>query len=65
MRSLRKRKMTAWSKKQFDKVKPRIKLRAVPLVKIEELKKAEEQEFKQEVKETLNDYTHRTEGEDS
>lgn len=57
--------MTAWSKKQFDKVKPRIKLRAVPLVKIEELKKAEEQEFKQEVKETFKDYAHRTEGEDS
>jgi hypothetical protein len=65
MRSLRKRNMTAWSKKQFDKVKPRIKLRAVPLVKIEELKKAEEQEFKQEVKETFNDYANRTEGEDS
>jgi hypothetical protein len=64
MRSLRKRNMTAWSKKQFDKVKPRIKLRAVPLIKIEELKKAEEQEFKQEVEETLNAHIARTPGED-
>lgn len=45
--------MTAWSKKQFAKVKPRIKLkvREVPLEKLEELKKAEEYEFKQEVEE--------------
>lgn len=56
--------MTGWAKKQFDRVKPRIKLRAVPLVKIEELKKAEEQEFKQEVEESLNAHTDRITGED-
>lgn len=51
--------MTAWSKKQFAKVKPRIKLkvREVPLEKLEELKKAEEYEFKQEVEELHVDIT--------
>lgn len=50
--------MTSWSKKQF-KGKPRIKLRVPPVIKQEELKKAEEQEFKQEVEE-LDVDTHRS-----
>ncbi len=49
--------MTSWSKKQYSKVKPRIKLRVPSVVKQEELKKAEEHEFKQEVEELDVDNT--------
>lgn len=58
--------MTSWSKKQFAKAKPRIRLkvREVPVEKIEKIKKVVDQEFKQEVEE-LDVDTHRTPGEDS